>query len=256
MSKIEWTEATWNPTTGCTKISPGCKYCYAETMSARLKAMGSEKYRRGFKLAIHPKALDAPRRIKKPTLFFVNSMSDLFHEDMPDSAIRAVIGVIEETPRHTYQLLTKRSLHMLAHFRSRLAPPPPNLWLGVSVENKEHGLPRIENLRAIEGAAVRFLSCEPLLEDLGDMDLTGVDWCIVGGESGPKARRMMPEWAHNIRRQCDRDGVAFFFKQWGRHGEDGLPVSPSRRKEDKLAGGAMLTGKRYTAMPKPAAPAQ
>lgn len=237
---IEWTEQTWNPTTGCTKISPGCKHCYAETMARRLKAMGAKGYENGFKLSILPERLAEPLNRRKPTTYFVNSMSDLFHNDIPFEFLDQVFDVIKRTPHHTYQILTKRAARMRKYFVSgeRI---PPNAWLGVSVENRKYGLPRIDALREIE-ASTRFLSVEPLLEDVGKMDLTGIHWVIVGGESGPKARPMRPEWVAGIKEQCEEQCVAFFFKQWGGWGADG-------KKRHKKENGRVFAGKTWDQMP-------
>lgn len=293
MSKtsIEWTEETWNPVTGCNKISPGCKHCYAEVMAARLKAMGQQNYRNGFEVTLQPHMLTILLKRRKPTMYFVNSMSDLFHDDIPFEYVAAVFGVMAACPQHTFQVLTKRPVRMREFFawvdkreadgramfpddvpewriwhmlhvsalRIGAAPtahhggpwPLPNVWLGVSVEDRKYGLPRIAELRATP-AAVRFLSVEPLLEDLGTLDLAGIDWVIVGGESGVGARPMHPEWVRNIRdqvlvlrdvcRPCDGKGQwyydingemgacprchgrgflgpALFFKQWGEWGQ-------------------------------------
>lgn len=231
-SKIEWTEQTWNPTTGCTKVSPGCKHCYAETMAARLQRMGAGGYENGFCLTLQPGRLEQPLRRKKPTVYFVNSMSDLFHEDVPDAFLDEVFDVIRQTPRHTYQILTKRAERLPAYFSGRACPA--NVWLGVSVEDRAHGVPRIDLLRQVP-ATVRFLSVEPLLEDLGEVDLQGIHWVIVGGESGPRARPMRPEWVDNMRRQALAAGAAFFFKQWGTWGADGV-------KRDKKRNGRKLSG--------------
>lgn len=244
-SRIEWTEQTWNPTIGCTKVSPGCKHCYAETLARRLQAMGLDAYRQGFKLNVLPDRLDEPRLRKKPTIYFVNSMSDLFHERIPDTFLDQVMAVIAETPRHRYQILTKRHARLKAYFETR--PVPQNVWLGVSVENKRHGVPRIDALRDIP-AKIRFLSCEPLLEDLGTVDLPGIHWVIVGGESGAKARPMQPEWARAIQRQCDAQQVTFFFKQWGGWGADG-------KRRSKKANGRELDGRQWNGMPEAAASA-
>ncbi|MDD5094425.1 MAG: phage Gp37/Gp68 family protein [Dehalococcoidia bacterium] len=238
-TSIEWTELSWNPTTGCTKISPGCQYCYAETMSRRLKAMGLKDYRNGFSLTLHPDRLSEPLRRRKPSMYFVNSMSDLFHKDVPDSFITAVVATISQAYWHTFQILTKRAERMAAYFANRRVPP--NLWLGVTVENYEHGMPRIEDLRRIN-AAVRFISMEPLLEDLGYLDLTDINWVIVGGESGVKARPMRPEWVLRIKAQCDEQGSIFFFKQWGLWGPDGI-------KRSKKANGRLLQGHTWNGMP-------
>ncbi|HEB56645.1 MAG TPA: phage Gp37/Gp68 family protein [Gammaproteobacteria bacterium] len=236
---IEWTEQTWNPTTGCTKISAGCKHCYAETMSHRLHAMGTAGYEQGFVLTRHPHRLDQPLKRKKPTVYFVNSMSDLFHEHVPFAFIDQVMAVIEQTPQHTYQILTKRAARMRKYFRKRT--PPINAWLGVSVENKKHGLPRIDQLRDIP-ATIRFLSVEPLLEDIGIFNLENIDWVIVGGESGPKARPMQPEWVANIKGQCDRKHVSFFFKQWGGWGADGV-------RRHKALNGRLFEGRTWDDSP-------
>lgn len=182
-STIEWTEQTWNPTTGCTKISPGCKHCYAEVMARRLKAMGAAGYQNGFHLALHPERLEQPLRRKKSTVYFVNSMSDLFHEDIPDEFLDRVFSVIRKTPQHTYQILTKRGDRLPQYFRDRDCPQ--NVWLGVSVEDRKYGVPRIDHLRQVD-AHIRFLSVEPLLEDLGTLDLTDIHWVIVGGSPGTK----------------------------------------------------------------------
>lgn len=238
-SKIEWTEATWNPVTGCTKISQGCKHCYAETMARRLKAMGTPGYERGFKLTLHPDRLDQPRLRRKPTVYFVNSMSDLFHEDVPDSFIDRVFDTIRETPHHTYQILTKRAERLNQYCKGRVIPD--NVWLGVSVENREQGVPRIDYLRTIK-AKIRFLSVEPLLEDIGTIDLSNIHWVIVGGESGPKARPMKSEWVGSIQRQCKAAKVAFFFKQWGGWGSDG-------KRRAKSKNGREFKGKTWDEMP-------
>lgn len=233
MSRIEWTEQTWNPVTGCVKISPGCKHCYAETMARRLTAMGASGYEQGFTPALQPQRLKQPLQRKRPTVWFVNSMSDLFQDAVPDDYIDQVLDVIRQTPQHTYQVLTKRASRLPRFFRRREIPD--NLWLGVSVEDRKYGVPRIDQLRQVR-ASVRFLSVEPLLEDLGEMDLTGIHWVIVGGESGKGARPMQAEWARAVRDQCERSGVAFFFKQWGRWGSDGLP-------RNKGANGRHLDGR-------------
>jgi len=208
--KIEWTEQTWNPSAGCTKISSGCKNCYAETMAIRLQAMGVEGYENGFKFNTVPSRLNDPFKRKKPTVYFVNSMSDIFHKDMPYDYLNKVFNVIEETPYHTYQILTKRADRMSQYFSKREIPK--NIWLGVTVDNRTEGLSRIDKLRELQ-ASVLFLSIEPLLEDLGIINLDNIDWVIVGGESGTKARPMEKEWVINIKQQCENDDVAFFFKQ-------------------------------------------
>jgi protein gp37 len=238
-TSIEWTEQTWNPTTGCTKISPGCKHCYAETMARRLHAMGANGYINNFKLTLQPNRLSQPLLRKKPTVYFVNSMSDLFHEDVPDAFLDQVFHVIRQTPQHTYQILTKRAERLPSYFGTRACPD--NIWLGVSVEDREYGIPRIGHLRNIN-ASVRFLSIEPLLEDLGQMDLSGIHWVIVGGESGHKARPMRLEWVENIQTQTEAAGAAFFFKQWGGWGADGV-------KRHKKANGRLLRGRTWDSYP-------
>jgi protein gp37 len=239
LSRIEWTEQTWNPTIGCTKLSAGCKNCYAEGMAKRLQAMGTQGYENGFALRMLPQRLGDPLKRKKPTVYFVNSMSDLFHEHIPDEYLEKVFDVIAQTPHHTYQILTKRGARMARYFKNRNAPD--NAWLGVSVENRRHGVPRIAHLRQVP-ARVRFLSVEPLLEDVGQLDLTGIHWVIVGGESGPKARPMQQEWADSVRLQCEEQGVLFFFKQWGAWGADG-------QRRAKHANGRTLGGRTWDEMP-------
>ncbi len=238
-SKIEWTEQTWNPITGCTKVSAGCKHCYAEVMAKRLKAMGANGYDNGFELSIIPVRLNQPLKRKKPTTYFVNSMSDLFHEDVPDSFIDQVFDVVKKTPQHKYQILTKRAERLPVYFQNKIIPS--NVWLGVTVENIKEGLPRIDLLRQVN-ATVRFLSIEPLLEDLGEVDFTNIHWAIVGGESGAKARPMDEEWVKNIKKQCDDQGVSFFFKQWGSWGADKV-------KRSKQENGRKLLNKTWDAMP-------
>ena len=219
-SAIEWTEATWNPTTGCDKTSPGCDNCYALTLAKRLKAMGLAKYALdgdertsgpGFGLALHPDTLNVPRTWTAGRTIFVNSMSDLFHPKVPEDYIRQVIEVIADTPQHQYQVLTKRSKRLL-QLSDRL-DWPLNLWMGVSVETAKYRF-RIDHLRDT-AAHIRFVSAEPLLGPLGHIDLDGIDWLIVGGESGPRARAMAPEWVTDLRDQCEAAEVPFFFKQWG-----------------------------------------
>jgi len=239
MSKIEWTEETWNPTTGCTKVSSGCKNCYAEVMANRLKAMGTPGYDNGFEFSLMPERLEQPLNKKKATKYFVNSMSDLFHEQMPREFLNKIMDVIDCTPRHIYQILTKREDAMFVYFQNRNVPE--NIWLGVTVEDRKSGVPRIDKLRNIK-ATIKFLSVEPLLEDLGEIDLTGIDWVIVGGESGSKARLMKKEWALNIKKQCKEQNVAFFFKQWGTWGSDGV-------RRSKKSNGRILEGKEWNAYP-------
>lgn len=240
ISKIEWTEATWNPVVGCTKLSAGCKHCYAEIMARRLQAMGVPGYEHGFKkVKVIQSRLDEPLRRKKPTVYFVNSMSDLFHIQVPESFIEKVFDTMSFAHQHTFQVLTKRA-DRAADFASRRGVPG-NVWIGVSVENRRHGVPRIDELRKVP-ATVRFLSIEPLLEDLGDIDLRGIEWVIVGGESGPGARQMKVEWVRNIQRQCREQGARFFFKQWGAFGPDGI-------KRSKKDNGRLLDGSTWDAMP-------
>ena len=210
-SSIEWTEATWNPLTGCTKISPGCKHCYAERMSKRLQAMGQPNYVNGFSLTLHEHMLDIPLHWKKPRRIFVNSMSDLFQEGVPLAFIQAVFAVMQQASQHQFQVLTKRSDRVLE--LSKKLKWSPNVWMGVSIENQKYAF-RIDHLRKTD-AQVKFLSLEPLLGPLPNLNLTGIDWVIVGGESGPRARSMDPAWVKEIRDQCLSTGVAFFFKQWG-----------------------------------------
>jgi len=238
-SKIEWTEQTWNPVTGCSKVSPGCKYCYAEVMANRLKAMSAPGYDNGFKVTLMPDRLSQPLKRKKPTVYFVNSMSDMFHEAIPDEYIERVFDVIKRTPHHTYQILTKRAGRLVEFFGCREVPI--NAWIGVSVEDRAYGVPRIDQLKKIE-STIRFLSVEPLLEDIGSINLTGIHWVIVGGESGPNSRPMKQEWVENIKNQCEESNTAFFFKQWGGWGADGV-------KRNKKSNGRILNGKTYDTIP-------
>lgn len=240
-SAIEWTEATWNPTTGCDQVSPGCDNCYALTLSKRLKAMGQPKYQKdgdprtsgpGFGLTAHPAALGIPGRLPGHRLVFVNSMSDLFHERVPESFICEVFGVMAATPQHTYQILTKRSKR-LAELAERLVWSP-NVWVGVSVETERY-LFRAAHLRVVEAAAVRFLSLEPLLGPVPKLNLDSIDWVIVGGESGSRHRPVQPEWVRHVRDTCLGRGVPFFFKQWG----GATPKS----------GGRLLDGRVWSEMP-------
>jgi protein gp37 len=213
---IEWTDATWNPVRGCSKISPGCKHCYAETFAERFRGVAGHPYEEGFDLRLVPEKLSDPLRWKTPKMIFVNSMSDLFHEDVPDEYIVAISRVMILGNWHTYQVLTKRAVRLRRLLAARLAfaARQSHIWWGVSVEDRRHGIPRVAELRAAP-AAVRFLSIEPLLEDLGVLDLAGIHWTIVGGESGPGARPVRVEWVESIHRQCASVGVPFFFKQWG-----------------------------------------
>jgi len=210
-SGIEWTESTWNPLTGCTKISPGCTHCYAERMARRLQAMGQPNYANGFRLTLHEHMLEQPLGWKKPQMVFVNSMSDLFHGDVPPEFILKVFDAMRRASWHTFQVLTKRSERLVE--LDPLLEWPPNVWMGVSVENQDYAF-RIEHLRQTR-ACIKFLSLEPLLGPLPTLDLHGIDWVIVGGESGPGARPMAEEWVLTIRDQCLTSGVSFFFKQWG-----------------------------------------
>lgn len=230
-SRIEWTDVTWNPTTGCTKISAGCKNCYAERMSNRLRSMNVEKYEAGFTLTTHESALDIPRRWTRPRTVFVNSMSDLFHRDVPTEFIHRVFEVMVTCPAHRFQVLTKRA-HRVKLMSPRL-PWSPNIWMGVSVEDRRQ-LPRVDALRGT-GAAVKFLSLEPLIGPLEDLDLRRIDWVIVGGESGPRARPMSPGWVTDIRDRCRQESVPFFFKQWG---------GPNKKKT-----GRVLDGRTHDEMP-------
>jgi protein gp37 len=245
-STIEWTEATWNPVTGCDRVSPGCDHCYALTLAARLKAMGSPKYQQdgdprtsgpGFGVAMHPDELAVPRRWRRPRRVFVNSMSDLFHPKVPIEFIAEVFAVMAETPRHTYQVLTKRPKRARSVLRDLNRPPLLNVWVGVSVEDEER-TDRVAVLREVP-ATVRFLSCEPLLGPLPSLDLTGVGWVIVGGESGPEARPMREAWVTEIRDNCLDAGIPFFFKQWG--------------GRTPKAGGRRLAGRTWDEMPQPEA---
>jgi protein gp37 len=236
-SEIEWTDATWNPVRGCTKISPGCKHCYAETFAERFRGVKGHPYEQGFDLRLVPEKLCEPLRWRAAKMIFVNSMSDLFHEKVPDIYIEAVAQVMAAARWHTFQVLTKRSnrLRELLATKLRFAASQPHIWWGVSVENRKHGLPRIGDLQS-SPAEVRFLSIEPLLEDLGHVDLNKIHWAIVGGESGPGARPIRKEWVLSIRDQCRKSGVPFFFKQWG-----GVR---------KKAQGRHLEGKTYDEFPK------
>ena len=231
-SSIEWTEMTWNPTTGCTKISAGCKFCYAEVMAHRLKAMGLDKYKTGFKLAIHEDTLSIPYSWKGSKIVFVNSMSDLFHKDIPLAFIKKVFKVMNENSQHTFQILTKRPDLALEYDKELVWSS--NIWMGVSVED-ERVISRIDYLRETS-AFIKFLSCEPLIGPLQNINLKKIDWVIVGGESGRKARPMEAEWVMDIKKQCRANKVAFFFKQWG--------------GTNKKKTGRLLNGKTYDEMPK------
>jgi len=237
-SKIEWTDATWNPVRGCTKISPGCLHCYAETFAERFRGVPGHPYEQGFDLRLIPEKLAEPLRWTSARMIFVNSMSDLFHKDVPDDYIGKVAAVMRVANWHTYQVLTKRAdrLSKLLQTDLKEHAEEPHIWWGVSVENKKHGLPRIDYLRN-SPAAVRFLSIEPLLEDLGTINLTGISWVIVGGESGNGARPMDAEWVRSLRDQCEAADVPFFFKQWG-----GVRKSQTGRELDERT---------YDAIPNP-----
>lgn len=237
-TKIEWTEKVWNPSIGCNKVSAGCKFCYAESFSRRLQAMGMKDYSKGFEFKMLPHRLEEPLYIKKSTRFFVNSMSDLFHEEMPYEYLDKVFEIINHTPRHTYQILTKREKIMTKYFEKRTVPE--NVWLGVTVENEMNKY-RIDHLRNVN-ARIRFLSIEPLIGDVGKLNLDGIHWVIVGGESGVKARPMNPEWVKNIQSQCKAQKVSFFFKQWGTWGADGI-------KRNKKANGRLFLGREWNENP-------
>lgn len=238
-TKIEWTDITWNPVTGCTKQSEGCVHCYAETMSRRLKAMGQRKYANGFQLTIHQDALSEPYNWRGEHIVFVCSMADLFHKDVPYAFIDKVMDVIRATPQHIYQILTKRAERMEDYFMQRSVPS--NAWLGVTIENQDVKY-RIEHLSRID-AKIHFLSCEPLLEDLESMKLDNIQWIIVGGESGFHARPMKEEWAINILHQAREHNIPFFFKQWGTWGSDGI-------KRNKHANGKLILGEIIQEYPK------
>jgi len=231
-SRIEWAECTWNPVTGCTKISPGCKHCYAERMALRLQAMGQPNYRNGFNVTTHQHMLDLPLKWRSPRKIFVNSMGDMFHRLVPDDFIAESFSVMTKSAQHQFQLLTKRSLRLQQ--MSCDLPWPTNLWMGVSIEAADYKH-RIESLRQTD-AYIKFLSLEPLLEDIGELDLRGIDWVIVGGESGPKARLVEASWIRNIKRQCREQDVPFFFKQWG-----GI---------NKKKNGRLLDGQTWDEMPR------
>lgn len=245
MSKIEWTEKTWNPISGCTKISEACQNCYAEVMARRLQKMpaSAEKYRNGFKLTLHPECLDEPYGWKKPSMVFVCSMGDLFHEDVPFEFIDKVMNVIRKCPQHTFQILTKRAARLFYYYYShiKICDAPKNVWLGVTCESSRH-YDRVEMLRIIPADNVKFLSCEPLLGAMNDINLDGIDWVITGGESGPCARRTPIEWFRGLRDACRRWNTPFFFKQWGTWGADGV-------KRSKKENGGILDGETYKEYP-------
>ncbi len=230
-SKIEWTESTWNPVTGCSKVSLGCANCYAETMAKRLKAMGNPSYFNGFEVTCHERMLDLPISWNKPRVVFVNSMSDLFHEEIPLEFVQRVFSTMREAEQHTFQVLTKRSERLV-----ELAGDidwPENVWMGVSIENADY-LYRLDHLKEIN-AAVKFVSFEPLLGAIGDADLSGIGWVVVGGESGPKSREIKEEWVLDIKAQCEKDAALFFFKQWG--------------GTNKKKAGRLLLGRTWDEMP-------
>lgn len=238
-TKISWTSKTWNPVTGCTKYSAGCANCYAEVITRRFK----KYFPNGFNVTLHPERLDDPKHVTKPTTFFVCSMADLFHDDVPIDYIDKVMQTIRDCPQHTFQILTKRTNRMAMYFNVyRCCDVPDNCWIGTTVENINN-VKRIFDLECIGMTKMptRFLSCEPLLSDLGTLDLIRIDWVIVGGETGPKARPMKKEWVLNIKRQCDKQNVPFFFKSWGRYGEDGK-LCPKEQKD-------LLDGVKYQAYP-------
>lgn len=240
-SSIEWTERTWNPVVGCRKVSQGCKHCYAEVMARRLRAMGVGSYSQAFtEVRLLPERLEEPLAVRASSLWFVNSMSDLFQEEVPDHFIASVFDTMHRADWHTFQVLTKRPRRMADYFKNH-APPSKNVWLGTSVENKAQGVPRISELRRVP-ATTRFLSIEPLLEDLGTLDLAGIHWVIVGGESGHSARPMKLDWVRSIQNQCRAARIPFFFKQWGAWGSDG-------QRRSKKANGRKLAGRVWDAMP-------
>lgn len=233
-TKIQWTEMTWNPVTGCTKLSEGCKNCYAERMAKRLRAMGNPRYANGFKVTVHEDLICKPLSIKQPKMIFVNSMSDLFHQDVSDEIIIKIFEVMNHAHWHTFQVLTKRPERLLEMDKKNLIQWGKNIWIGTSVESDKH-LDRIDLLRKTK-AQMHFLSCEPLLSSLRNMNLDQIDWVIVGGESGPKAREMKKEWVMEIKELCEKQGVAFFFKQWG--------------GTNKKKTGRLLDGRTYDEYPK------
>ena len=232
-TKIEWTESTWNPITGCTKITSGCKFCYAEVMARRLQAMGQDKYSNGFELTLHPETLKEPYTWKKPKMIFVNSMSDLFHKDIPVEYIQKIFRVMKDNPQHVFQILTKRADILHYYDSEGWLDWSHNIWMGVTVEDNTVAK-RIDLLRET-GARVKFLSCEPLLSGLPNLNLQNIDWVIVGGESGRSPRPIKEEWVLNIQEQCNTQSVAFYFKQWG--------------GTNKKKNGRLLKGQTYSEMP-------
>lgn len=241
-TKIEWAERTWSVISGCSKVSEACLNCYAETMTRRLAAMpcAKEKYKNGFEVTLHPEELNAPYRWTKPSRVFVCSMSDLFHEKVPIDYILKVMKVIRENPRHTFQILTKRAQRMCSFFN--MYKVPENAWIGVTCESSLH-YDRVDYLRHIPQDCIKFLSCEPLLGDMSDIDLTDIDWVICGGESGVRARKVPVEWFGNLRDVCVNNDVPFFFKQWGAWGQDGI-------KRNKLENGSLLDGREWKEYPR------
>lgn len=242
-TKIEWTNRVWNPVTGCTKVSEACQNCYAEVMARRLQSMpgSADKYRNGFNVTTHFGYLGEPFEWKKPSMVFVCSMGDLFHEDVSYSFIDMVMNVIRECPQHTFQILTKRAGRLFDYYNSHIRKQPKNVWLGVTCENASH-YERVELLRITPANNVKFLSCEPLLGEMNDVNLDGIDWVIAGGESGPRARRTPTEHFLGLRDACRRWNTPFFFKQWGAYGEDGI-------KRSKYKNGHLLDGEAYRMMP-------
>jgi protein gp37 len=249
-TKIEWTNKVWNPVSGCTKVSEACQNCYAEVMARRLSGMpgSKEKYKDGFKVTIHPESLYEPYKWKKPCMVFVCSMGDLFHDDVPIQFIDEVMNVISENPQHTFQILTKRAGAMYSYFQHE--DVPKNAWLGVTCESAKHydrvsllrDINRVSLLTDFHSKTVKFLSCEPLLGDMADINLDGIDWVITGGESGSRARRTPIEWFRNLRDRCVETGTPFFFKQWGAFGPDGI-------KRSKYLNGSVLDGQQWKQMP-------
>jgi protein gp37 len=242
ISDIEWTDATWNPVTGCTKISAGCDHCYAERFSERFRGVPGHPFQTGFDLSLRPERLQTPLRWRKPRMIFVNSMSDLFHKNVPIDFVELVFDTMERASWHTFQMLTKRSSRMRDFVNRRYGaePVPPHIWLGVSVEHRQ-AASRVKHLQATN-AGVRFLSVEPLIEDVGEFSMTGLHWVIAGGESGPGARPMKLEWASRVRDMCLAQGVPFFFKQWGAFGADG-------RRRSKQDNGRTLDGRTWNQLP-------
>jgi len=230
---------TWNPVTGCTKISPACQYCYAERIARSLQKQGVSGYENGFSLTFHHDRLSQPLKRQIPTFYFAGSMTDLFHHEVPDEFLDAIMDVIRNTPQHTYMVLTKRAPRLPNYFSSRLCPQ--NLWLGVTVENREHGMPRIDYLRQVK-ASLRFINMEPLLEDLGEIDLSGIGWVTLGGETGAKARATQKIWVEKIRDQVVKAGIPFYFFKWGEWGEDGVRLGKNKT-------GRLLSGRTWDEKP-------